>query len=52
MRGTAAKARELDKVASLVAISVIMVHEYLRGILLPLLGQGRASGQAQEACSG
>ena len=28
----AAKARELDEVASLVAISVITVHEYLRGI--------------------
>ena len=30
--GAAAKARELDEVASLVAISVITVHEYLRGI--------------------
>ncbi len=30
--GAAVKARELDEVASLVAISVITVHEYLRGI--------------------
>ncbi len=30
--GAATKARELDEVASLVAISVITVHEYLRGI--------------------
>ena len=30
--GAAAKAREPDEVNSLVAISVIMVHEYLKGI--------------------
>ncbi len=30
--GAAAKAEELDEVASLVAVSVITVHEYLRGV--------------------
>ncbi len=30
--GAAEKARELDRIASMVAISVITVHEYLRGV--------------------
>lgn len=47
--GAAAKARELDEVASLVAISVITVHEYLRGVYYLYWGREELQDKLREA---
>lgn len=47
--GAAAKAKELDEVASLVAISVITVHEYLRGVYYLYWGREELQDKLREA---